>query len=105
MTEPTHEAPVRHSLVRPVLIAGAETGPAVLELVVIVLLAFGFQVSIYSIAAAGLLGSLSHLLLLRAAKSDPQLCALYTRHIRFQRFYSATSHPTASAARTAPSWY
>ena len=96
---------VHHSLIRPVLLAGAEIGPAVLELVVVLLLAFGFRISFFSIAAAALLGSLSHVLLLRAAKSDPQLFAIYTRHIRFQRFYSSTAHPAAPATRAVSSWY
>lgn len=97
------KAPLHQSLVRPLLLAGAELAPAVIELFLTFLFAFGFGFSWFSIAFALAFGSLSHLLLLRAAKTDPQLCAVYARHVRYQRFYPAAAHPSAPGA-TPSSW-
>jgi type IV secretion system protein TrbD len=99
------KAPLHQSLVRPLLLAGAELAPAVLELFLTFLFAFGFGFSLFSLSFALAFASLSHLLLLRAAKADPQLCAVYARHIRYQSFYPAAAHPAAPGAAPASSWY
>lgn len=105
MTPLPGSAPVHQSLVRPILLAGVELAPAVAELFLVLLLALGFGVSPFSLTFALVTGSISHILLLRAAKEDPQLCAVYTRHIRYQTFYPALSHPTAPCACPPPTWF
>jgi type IV secretion system protein VirB3 len=89
--------PIHPSLTRPVLLAGAERELVLVNGTIVAALIFGVGVHWASLAVAGLLASLGHWALTRAAKHDPHLSRIYVRHIRYQVFY-----PARSAARALP---
>ena len=85
---------IHQSLVRPILIGGAERTLALLNGVVVAALIFG----IGSLAAAvyGVFQALIvHWALVRLAKKDPQFSEVYKRHIVYQTYYPARAHESA----------
>lgn len=86
------ETPLHASLVRPILLAGAER-----EMVLIEIFFTTLGPRLATLAVLSGLALVVHPLLLRAAKYDPDLAKVYLRHIRYRRFYPARPHPEAPA--------
>jgi type IV secretory pathway TrbD component len=86
------------SLVRPVLLLGAERPLVILEATLLAsLLSIGIRALTLLLAAAIVL--VVHPLLVRAAKADPQAFRIYARSLHYQDFYPARAHPDAPPAR------
>ena len=83
------ETPIHASLVRPILLGGAERELVLINLLAIVVLLLGVGPHPITILLAALLGSAGHSLLMIAARFDPQMWRVYARHLLYQPFYPA----------------
>jgi type IV secretion system protein VirB3 len=101
--EAPRRIPVHSSLTRPLLLAGAERELVLLNGTVIAALVFGVGVHWASLAVAGLLATLGHWALTRAAKHDPHLSRIYVRHIRYKPYYPARADVRTPSAFVYPS--
>lgn len=89
MTHTTLDTPIHASLVRPILLGGAERELVLINLLAIVVLLLGVGPHPITFLLAALLGSAGHSLLLIAARFDPQMWRVYARHLLYQPFYPA----------------
>jgi len=94
---------IHQSLIRPVLLAGAERPLAIANWITAAALIFGGGLHWYTVAVGGLLVTVGHWGLVQAAKFDPQLSQVYVRHIRYQDFYPARASIAAPLPRIRPS--
>ena len=88
MKEP-RKIPVHQSLVRPLLVAGAERELVLVNVVVIAALVFGVGFHWLSLLVAVGLGTAGQWLLVQAANMDPYLSRIYKRHLGYHVFYLA----------------
>ena len=102
MDEP-RRAPIHVSLIRPLLLAGAERELVLLNGTIMAALIFGVGFHWGSLAIAGLLATVGHWGLTRAARFDPRLSRIYVRHVRYQVYYPARASTVAAAAWIYPS--
>ena len=75
---------IHQSLVRPVLLAGAERPLAIANWITAAALILG-PGQWYTAALGVLLATAGHWLLVQLAKIDPELSQVYIRHIRYRR--------------------
>ena len=94
---------IHQSLVKPVLLAGAERPLAIANWITAAAIFFGGGLHWYTVTISTLLVTVGHWALVQAAKFDPQLSRVYVRHIRFQDYYAARAAISASPARVNPS--
>ena len=94
---------IHQSLSRPLLLAGAERAPAIANWITAAAIFFGGGLHWYTVATSGLLVTVGHWALVRAAKFDPQLSRVYIRHIRYQDYYPPRASICALPARIHPS--
>ena len=94
---------IHQSLVRPVLLAGAERPLAIANWITAAALILGAG-QWYTAILGGLLATGGHWLLVQLAKIDPELSQVYIRHIRYrQKRYPARASLWAPApARIRP---
>ena len=81
--------PIHPALVRPILLAGAERAPGVLEAVVTGVLVLKLGVSLVSLLVACFALFVCHPLLVHAAKRDPQAVEILLKSLSLQSFYPA----------------
>ena len=98
MDEP-RRSPIHASLTRPLLLGGAERELVLLNGTIIAALIFGVGFHWVSLTSAGLLATIGHWALTRAAKYDPRLSRIYVRHVRYQAYY-----PARSLSAAPPAW-
>ncbi|MDN4572049.1 conjugal transfer protein TrbD [Pandoraea cepalis] len=77
---------LRQSLVRPILLAGAERKLTLVAGTLSAAMVFGVQ-SKEAIFAGVVFWLLAHWGLVQAAKKDPQLSLVYPRHLMYQPYY------------------
>jgi len=94
--------PLHPSLTRPILLGGAERELVIIEGTTIVALSLGVGFHLLTLLLAAILATVGHSLLTVAAKADPQMLRVYTRHVRYQSFYLALAHPEAPPATVLP---
>jgi type IV secretion system protein VirB3 len=102
MDEP-RRAPIHTSLIRPLLLAGAERELVLVNGTMIAALIFGVGFHWVSLTSAALLATVGHWGLTRAAKFDPRLSRIYVRHVRYQIYYPARPSTGSPAAWVYPS--
>ncbi len=83
------ETPLHPSLVRPVLLGGAERELVLVNVLAIVVLVLGVGPHPLTLLLAVLLGTAGHSGLVVAARFDPQMWRVYARHLRYRSFYPA----------------
>ena len=93
------EIPLHASLVRPILLAGAEREMVLVEVFLAAAFFAALGPHLLTLGVLGALALVVHPLLLRAAKYDSDLAKIYLRHIRYRRFYCARPHPEAPLPR------
>jgi type IV secretory pathway TrbD component len=98
MDEP-RRAPIHPSLIRPLLLAGAERELVLVNGTLIAALLFGVGFHWVSLTIASLLATVGHWALTRAAKYDAQLSRIYVRHVRYQPYY-----PARPVTQALPAW-
>ena len=102
MEEP-RRASIHPSLSRPLLLGGAERELVLVNATIIAALIFGVGFHWLSLTMAGLLATVGHWALTRAAKYDPRLSRIYVRHVRYQPYYPARPPFGAPSAWVYPS--
>src|SRR5438445_12710888 len=98
MDEP-RRAPIHPSLIRPLLLGGAERELVLVNGTIIAALIFGVGFHWVSLTIAGLLATSGHWALSRAAKYDPRLSRIYVRHVPYQ-----PNFPTRTLTEAPPAW-
>jgi len=98
MDEP-RRAPIHPSLTRPLLLGGAERELVLVNGTVIAALVFGVGFHWVSLTIAGLLATVGHWMLTRAAKYEARLSRIYIRHVRYQPYY-----PARPVTQAPPPW-
>lgn len=98
MDEP-RRTPIHRSLTRPLLLGGAERELVLVNGIVIAALVFGVGFHWVSVTIAGLLATVGHWALTRAARYDARLSRIYLRHVRYQPYY-----PGRAVTQAPPPW-
>lgn len=86
--------PIHDSLLRPQLLAGGERMLVLLNTVLSAALVFGVGGGA-GIVSGCVLGATVHMMLVLAAKKDPQAFDTYRRHVHQQKLYPASASPVA----------
>lgn len=94
--------PIHQSLVRPILLAGAERPLAIANWITAAALILGAG-TWYTVALGILLATIGHAMLVHAAKIDPQFSRVCIRQFRYQdRYLARTSAWAPSPPRIRP---
>lgn len=94
-----YSEPIRQSLVRPVLIAGAERELVIANYTIILALLLGIGFNWITVVVSTLLATLGHWVLVKLSQKEPELRKTYLRHISYKDFYPAQSHPNAKTPK------
>lgn len=90
--------PIHDSLLRPQLLAGGERTLVMLNtlfFICVVFLVIKSGLGFIAVIAACSLATVSHTMLVLAAKKDPQAFDTYRRHVHQQQLYPASASPVA----------
>ena len=90
--------PLHPSLVRPILLGGAERELVLINVILITVLVLGVGPHPLTFVLAALLGTAGHSVLVLAARFDPQIWRVYARHVLYQPFYPARARFDAPLA-------
>lgn len=85
----THAEPIRQSLVRPVLIAGAERELVIANYTIIAALLLGVGPNWITISLSTILATFGHYSLVKISKKEPELRKIYLRHLSYKDHYPA----------------
>ncbi len=96
------KTPLHPSLVRPILLAGAERELVLINCILIAVLLLGIGPHPLTLAAAALLATAGHSALVLAARYDPQMWRVYSRHLRYRARYPARALICAPVAQVHP---
>ncbi len=102
MSRDSLETPIHPSLVRPILLAGAERELVLVNAIVIAVLLLGIGPHPLTISTAALLATAGHSALVLAARFDPQMLRIYARHIHYRAYYPARAPFNAPQAIVHP---
>jgi type IV secretion system protein VirB3 len=94
--------PLHSSLVRPVLLGGAEPEFTIINLTVIGMLLLGCGLHMATLITALMLATIVQTGFVMMAKADPQMLQVYRRYCQYQYFYSAQSSVQARPAFIPP---
>jgi type IV secretory pathway TrbD component len=97
MSERPRALAIHASLIRPILLLGAERTLVMLAGIVAAVLVLSLERPLFAVAGV-VFWTLSVAALQRAAKVDPQLSQVYLRHVRYGAYYAAQSRATARLA-------
>jgi type IV secretory pathway TrbD component len=100
-TADTH--PIYQSLVRPILLAGAEPAAAILEVLSAGALLFGVGFQVATIVLAAFYLIVVHGVMVWVATQDPQMSQLYLRSLVARDFYTPHAGFRGSIAAVRPS--
>jgi type IV secretion system protein VirB3 len=81
--------PIHQSLIRPILLGGAERTLVLLNMTLTVMLIFGAGLQISTMLSAIFLIVFGQGILVRLGKYDANFSQVYLRHIRYKDFYLA----------------
>jgi type IV secretion system protein TrbD len=85
---------IHSSLLRPILLLGAERELVLIAGIIAAVLALSLGRFLFAVMGA-FFWSLSLVVLQRSAKADPQLSRVYMRHVRYRGYYAGQSRATA----------
>ncbi len=100
--EKSLETPLHPSLIRPILLGGAERDLVLINVILIAVLILGIGPHPLTFLTAALLATAGHSTLVLAARYDPQMWRVYTRHLAYRTYYPARALYTAQAAPVYP---
>lgn len=89
MRRDLRQTPLHPSLIRPILLGGAEREPVLVNVILIFALVLGVGPHPLTFLLAITLGTIGHSALVWAARYDSQIWKVYSRHLRYRRFYPA----------------
>lgn len=102
MTDRSLETPLHPSLVRPILLGGAERDLVLLNALAVAVLVLGVGPHVLTLLLGGLLATVGQAALVLAARHDAQMWRVYSRHIRYQTYYPARALLGAPLATVHP---
>jgi type IV secretion system protein TrbD len=94
MTDQPRAIPIHLSLIRPILLMGAERELVLISGILAAVLVMSLARLLFTIIGV-VFWALSLGALQRAAKSDPQFTRVYLRHTRYRAYYAAQSRATS----------
>jgi type IV secretion system protein VirB3 len=94
MNDRPRTIPVHASLMRPILLMGAERELVLISAIIAAVLVLSLERLLFTVVGM-VFWSLSLAALQRAAKADPQFSRVYLRHARYRAYYAAQSRVTA----------
>jgi type IV secretion system protein VirB3 len=86
--------PIHMSLIRPILLMGAERELVLISGILAAVLVMSLARLLFTVIGV-VFWALSLAALQRAAKSDPQFSRVYLRHTRYRAYYAAQSRSTS----------
>nr|EDZ39081.1 MAG: Putative conjugal transfer protein (TrbD) [Leptospirillum sp. Group II '5-way CG'] len=81
--------PIHQSLVKPLLLAGGDRELVLFNVVLMAGTLFMMGLSVFSVSLTSLAGGLTHIGLVRMAKTDPQMRDVYLVFRKYRTFYPA----------------
>jgi type IV secretion system protein VirB3 len=97
MNEQPRAIPVHLSLIRPILLMGAERELVLSSGIIAAVLVMSLERLVFTVTGV-LFWTMSLAALQRAAKADPQFSRVYLRHVRYRAYYAAQSRVTSRMA-------
>jgi type IV secretion system protein VirB3 len=94
MNDRSRTIPIHLSLLRPILLMGAERELALISAIIAAVLVLSLERLLFTVVGV-IFWSLSLAALQRAAKADPQFSRVYLRHARYRAYYAAQSRVSA----------
>ncbi len=94
MNDRPRTIPVHASLMRPILLMGAERELVLISAIIAAVLVLSLERLLFTVVGM-VFWSLSLAALQRAAKADPQFSRVYLRHARYRAYYAAQSRVSA----------
>ena len=94
MNDRPRRIPVHASLMRPILLMGAERGLVLISAIIAAVLVLSLERLLFTVVGVVFWG-LSLAARQRAAKADPQFSRVYLRHARYRAYYAAQSRVSA----------
>jgi type IV secretory pathway TrbD component len=94
MTDRPRTIPIHLSLIRPILLMGAERELVLISGILAAVLVMSLARLLFTVIGV-VFWALSLGALQRAAKSDPQFTRVYLRHTRYRAYYAAQSRATS----------
>jgi type IV secretion system protein VirB3 len=100
MNEQPRTIPIHVSLIRPILLMGAERELVLISAIIAAVLVMSLERPLFAVVGV-VFWALTVASLQRAAKNDPLLSRVYLRHARYRAYYAAQSRATSrvSSAR------
>lgn len=99
MNEQPRTIPIHASLIRPILLMGAERELVLISAIIAAVLVMSLERPLFAVVGA-VFWALSIAVLQRAAKNDPVLSRVYLRHTRYRTYYPAQSRVTSRVSST-----
>ena len=94
MNEHPRTIPIHVSLIRPILLMGAERELVLISAIIAAVLVMSLERLLFTVVGV-VFWALSLAALQRSAKSDPLFSRVYLRHTRYRAYYSAQSRVTS----------
>ena len=94
MNDRPRAIPIHSSLMRPILLMGAERELVLISGIIAAVLILSLERLVFTVVGV-VFWCLSLAALQRAAKADPQFSSVYLRHARYRAYYPAQSRVTA----------
>jgi type IV secretory pathway TrbD component len=86
---PLRKVPIHRSLIRPILLGGAERELVIINMTFVIALIFGVGLTKLTIISALLMAIVGQFVLVQMGKRDPMMSRVYLRHIKYNDFYPA----------------
>lgn len=99
MNEKPRTIAIHASLIRPILLMGAERELVLISAIIAAVLVMSLERPLFAVVGL-VFWALSVAALQRAAKNDPLLSRVYLRHTRYRAYYPAHSRVTARVSST-----
>lgn len=94
MNDQPRTVPIHVSLIRPILLMGAERELVLISAIIAAVLVMSLERPLFAVVGVAF-WALTVAALQRAAKNDPMLSRVYLRHTRYRSYYSAQSRATS----------
>ncbi len=93
---PLRKVSVHRSLIRPILLGGAERELVIINMTFVIALIFGVGLNKFTIISALFMAIVGQFVLVEMGKRDPMTSRVYMRHIKYNEFYPAHSSRLSS---------
>lgn len=102
-TTPLKAIPIHRSLIRPIMLGGAERELVIINMTFVAALILGVGLTKLTIISAIFLLTVGQYILITLGKNDPLMSRIYSRHIHYKEFYLARGSRLAGSNIIHPS--